>query len=652
MDVSSIVRRISDTKISICDILVSAIKNETKTIYKKGKKCTVDEIDKLHNVVGGIHAVNIGKQGQPFVKCLGNQKYFYDYPICWFRSVFYIMFLDRNFNDLLVKAVGRGSDSIPLERIRQYIIAVSHHIRSVDYDNKEHTYAFYKGMDGVEVKVDGVEGGNKKVYFTMEHFVLYLLHLLYEYNKLMFPVNSLCAYTARQYPLRFFRNVFPMLMDSKSEISYEMITVSNNTNVFKGVKDYTVHYNPKEEDSNPKEEDSNLKEEDSNLKVYRKNAKSQNPSFIILDYGTALKNLFSKTNDLALFIERNGQYYYLSSFSLASELKLSDGHILGIFNCKGRYYASEYPYNKGDNRSGILGFKDTKLIEKILLGRTNRISEGFYESLGKIRYDVNKCCRVGVYLPLELGNYNPIAFTPQEVPLLHSIITHLKSGKASANIPTAYDTFLSLLCFLNSFTITLSLYTTGIGSSQIVPASFTITVECVEGLAKCDNDTIIIDQTYTCKKDDKETVFTLTKFAKAGTGNMEFMYVNAGSHNLDDGKLPHELKDILTGLLNELNTLFNGMRISHVEMTPLKMTKKYVYMETLQNLFKMLYEKNEGGQMGGKGTGDGSRTSVRYNKKTYKVYKSKNKKKFINVKKQRVYLCDIKGKYRYLRPTV
>jgi hypothetical protein len=132
--------------------------------------------------------------------------------------------------------------------------------------------------------------------------------------------------------------------------------------------------------------------------------------------------------------------------------------------------------------------------------------------------------------------------------------------------------------------------------------------------------------------------------------NGTFTFYKLEIQNIEDIKLPRaDIGTIRTSTQqniwvecneNELEDYINTLECKCLVSAVAYSNLENIQDEFILNLFK--YIKSSPNSRGN------SKTSVTYNSKVYKLY-GQDKEKYIRVQRKKVYLADIRGKYRYLR---
>lgn len=317
-----------------------------------------------------------------------NYQYHYDYPICWFRSLPFMLMFDTRLNKLLSNKLVKLEASKNATHEYEDLIKVFEallcwadlHCNTVPQTGSglRNPLALYKVLSTAQTnarKKTNVSNSS----LTLEHVMIYLCRLLgYSMIKAGFPTR---------YQKRVFDNYLPNI----SNISVFQTQLVNNKNLVVDNIEPSTSIKPTQilpSDSKP----------DVVVVFYKKEKIGTNTD-----------------NDLAIYVKHNEQYYALTSFSITSYVDtiddlLSIGHNAPFFSCNGKIWTSEKFIAADDS----LVFGKVDFFEKVLLGYTE-IQTGITTLTTQVYkrkscpFNFNRYERTGVYLPILLD------FDPEEI---------------------------------------------------------------------------------------------------------------------------------------------------------------------------------------------------------------------------------------------
>lgn len=317
-----------------------------------------------------------------------NYQYYYDYPICWFRSLPFMLMFDTRLNKLLsnklvkLEAPNNATHEYKdlIEVFEALLCWADLHCNTVPQTGSDlrNPLALYKVLSTAQTNVRKKTNVSKSS-LTLEHVMIYLCRLLgYSMIKAGFPTR---------YQKRFVGNYLPII----STISVFQTQLVNNKNL---VVD-------------------NI-EPSTSIKTNQISPSDSKPDVLVVFYNKE-KIGTNTDNDLAIYVKHNKQYYALTSFSITSYVDtiddlLSIGHNAPFFSCNGKIWTSE----KSIAADNSLVFGDVDFFEKVLLGYTE-IQTGITTLTTQVYnrkscpFNFNRYERTGVYLPILLD------FDPEEI---------------------------------------------------------------------------------------------------------------------------------------------------------------------------------------------------------------------------------------------
>lgn len=267
----------------------------------------------VHDKIIGALESNSSVQVSP---CLKGYTYWYQFPICWFRTLPLILMLDTRLKQKLLTTLKQGSSNTNLDSLRNLIYSLLNY--------KSNSGNFY---------LVRVKNTNEVSEFTLDNIFLYMMFLLNKTNGNKFPYTTIAGGYGRRNFIRFFKHIIPEICS----LNYQIITISKNTNI---ITDLTK-------------------------------TKIEN-DILIIDYGKLIE---SCSNKLALYVICGERVYGLTSL-LITGFKIAipfQGHQFPIFNCQGRYYCPEMD----GSTIGDVNLIETLLWEEKPLIRTRSIVSPF-----------------------------------------------------------------------------------------------------------------------------------------------------------------------------------------------------------------------------------------------------------------------------------
>ena len=251
-------------------------------------------------------------------KCFGNMYYALKYPICWFRSFSFILFMDETFRNILIQGLPGSIITTPtsdkIQNLQSFILQVAHYFKT-NYKNnvegqfelQDWTKLFYLTSYRA-VNSHNVFNGQ----ITLDHVLLYFIQLLHEYKPTDFWCNVIIGGQGDVYAEKFFRLVWPQI--TKPECHQHIIRV--------------------------------VKQEKDLIYTFEANNGIHDPKIILLYYKGPLNVLNAKNRKTVLFAIHNNNVYTLSSMIMTSYLnwaviKARGGHQFGIYKCKRKFYSEK-----------------------------------------------------------------------------------------------------------------------------------------------------------------------------------------------------------------------------------------------------------------------------------------------------------------------
>lgn len=505
------------------------------------------------------------------------------YPICWFRSMVHMMFLEPMFRDVILDGFKQEArvDVGIWEDVRALMYRLANYIdRKIYMPDISDNNLYYLGY---QFKSD-LHG-----YMTFEDLVIYFMHLLNRAKSSVQPKDTITTYFGRKNILRFFREAF---YNFKGPIDYKIVSLTGNNKLVADV----VNSETRATQIVPETE----------------------PDFLVVDYGNILQNLSKKQNKLALYVKYGEEHYCLRSLMVTDYKGLSgkvfSGHQFGVFACGSRYMTMESRLETGD---GFYNFYsgDIELLES-LLTRNGVIRMGMNDE--RHHFNLNKSIRVGIYFPAYLD------FTPREVEFLQEMADR-KCTAARYIALWAY--------FVNGAVVTVGdkTYTTGCTKTKtdhVITHTFFVAPKPVQPQTNVEIKAKVVVKYHNYTYTLEYPLENPTTWA-APRKTQEYTYNVPPFENVVD-ILEQQLKGVVAGAL-----LITAVTQGEGWNAPRHSSHKSVF-----EVLAAASRKQEGG-------GAGKSTRVRYQGRTYKVRLEKaTRRRYVVVRKKKVYLKDIRGRYR------
>lgn len=299
---------------------------------EKSVSSVIDYVFKKHN-----------QSTEKQVSCFQKDYYHLSYPICWFRSIVFMIMMDETHRKMLMeknKNVLKEDD-----HVGQLIKKMIDYIENGVFTNKLSKALFY---------LDKWEKENQPYFITMDDVILYLLHLLNVSNNTNYPINTIRGHYAMNYIIYMFPSPSP---PSETSFLSSLVTFQGRLK-----KNQFIQINIPDSQGPP-----------------------EHNNRIILEYrGTWILN--APEARLGLFAKRHGKIYTLSSLIMTSHVRIKTywggSHQYCIYKCNRKFFqeTSECIIDEIDILSyALLGYELPYIMNE------------------KLHFDINKSIRTGMY---------------------------------------------------------------------------------------------------------------------------------------------------------------------------------------------------------------------------------------------------------------
>jgi hypothetical protein len=519
--------------------------------------------------------------------CYENEINLYMYPICWFRTLMYILFLQPVIRNLLMSSIKiQHEDEDKHKNIKEVFVAAFEYFKRYQSDIQRRFTSYNKIYNFTYLDIDNAENN-----INIDDLWLYIIYCFSQnFSNVMEYIH-----VAPNYPDTLIRNFFNTVVP----------------HIFPDVK---VKYCPLGDFKITKQfNNSNLvvdinTESLGSSKVAPMNTHEiLNNEILLVDYKNKI------WQKLALYVKYNNEYYCLSGLNVTDwiytfPINIS-GHVFPLYRCSDRYYSPE-----GKRVNGLLTISDIDLVERLIKGKDNAIlpsaiADMFDNKYSKLRFNPNKTImRIGIYTKDQL------TLSPQELVHLEELYNLLYKTK------TNMKRCISILSYFLS--------------------DVTFTVDNIKYMIKTDTDflkkkklkwTLTTDKTQGIKTEIKTEI------------NIEIDWTSLKALYYFEGEDKVPSNDYI-GFIQHIEKL--QMTIPET-FTTFEITNDIIRNAAHYYIFQNLIINNKlPSQRGGNMIKE--RNHIRYKKMTYKVRKDKHGTKYILFNKGKVCLKDIKGQYRYV----
>lgn len=540
-------------------------------------------------------------------QCFDNMNYVMKYPICWFRSFCFMLFLDETMRNIVIDSLTSRETSPKL--IREFMLTVAYYMKYEVSEKLATLYTriihnpsalYYLTHDFRFQKLNN----RYKQEITLEELWLLFINLLNQYDVKKFPITRIEGYYGHRYAIQFFQNVWPVLTGSKTD--FILINMTTNDQLLFPVPGGVP-----------------------------------NPKFIMLNH-----NSFWKINPTGqktvLFAKyNNGTVYTLSSMIMTTYfnwavIKERSGHQFGIYKCNRKFY-SEHRMHK---------LRERMFLEYILLDEL--LPDTIFH---KFRYDLSGSIRVCMY------TRSMFLISEQECELLQELSKILRGN-------VDYPRIFAILAYFTK-SITLNLFEVTQKEPFLLKKIFKRNRVAPEPQKPSEPKTLKLwshmyeDSTgknhlgfwlhsenglWDNKKIERTNICTIENYDILSPTDPTVL-VDTLHTNLIPPKPPQQQSPAYEKLTSKLQ---NNVAFTIETFT----ARNMIQHDLLQNLFWMLKKYVMDDPPDGAGGGSSrSKSKVIMIKKTGKKYKVYNSEKgtYIRRKNERIYLKHIKGTYVYVR---
>ena len=546
------------------------------------------------------------KEGRPPVvtnhECFGDMYYVLKYPICWFRSFSFILFMDETFRNILIQGLSNHNTSSNTQqnKLHSFILKVAQYVQygylkpqpQPQYQLSDKAKLFwltlYKSGDNITIPGQ----------ITMEQVLLYLIQLLNEYDPSVFWCDKILGGFGDVYTAAFFREVWPNI--TKPEYRQHILrVVPPNKHLIYDIK---------------------------------KDPKNPDPKFILLYFKGPVISFIANNRKTVLFAkhESNGTVYTLSSMIMTTYLtwptiKALSGHQFGIYKCKRKFY------NEDKGVGGYNVIKERQLLAYILLDELLP-DNMFYE----FKYDLSGSLRMCMY------TRSMFIISESECLLLHELSAMLRGPVDKYNI-------VRIFAILSYFTKSI---TYEIQKSNKTPGI--LNLKRFFGKNKVSPAPTKTDLKLWSHINDDNTI----GFYAHGTGVSKLQIAPPSPEILDYDILNPPSPEILVNFVNSgissKDTLTQKLTadLEHLVTFTIKAfsPRNMIQYDLLQTLLRMLnlYVNGPPPSTASGGSIKKLHKAIVMKKtgKQYKVYMD-SKGPFIKIKKEPIHLRSLKGKYTY-----
>ena len=530
---------------------------------------TPRSMQKVSNVIDYVlqqHNQSTEKQ----VTCFQKDYYHLTYPICWFRSIVFMIMMDETHRKMLMEKNKKAAVQT-LDHVGQLITKMIDYIENRVFNNKlSKAPLFY---------LDTWLKENQPYFITMDDVILYLLHLLNVSHSEHYPIDTIRG----NYAMNYIIHMFPP--PSETSFLSSLVTFQGRLK-----KNQFIQINIPDSQGPP-----------------------EHNNRIILEYrGTWILN--APEARLGLFAKRHGKIYTLSSLIMTSHVRIKTywegSHQYCIYKCNRKFFqeTSECIIDEIDILSyALLGYELPYIMNE------------------KLHFDINKSIRTGMY------TQSLFTFSVEECTLLEFLAKLIKPiritglprlcGRTSGHKVSPDGNRVNLIATLMYFTKSVTL--------EIPCAATPVTIKFWSHI-DASTDTLMMFAYYDKKILDIGAIPQISV--------MQPLAIQQAMYTALD-KIPDETKKLVFGQVEQF--LQSGRIMSMI-------ARNVMQYDTLKTMFTVAFNKRDAAPAASGGGGKKSHIVMRKNGKRYKVRaNTTTKEKYIMSGQQRVYLHDIKGRYKY-----
>lgn len=536
-------------------------------------------VTNLKPTIRPVHVSNI---------CFDKQLYMMKYPICWFRSFCFMLFMDSTVRNILLNVF----KDIKFDES--------------DTDSEKLVGAFISDMaayieNGVHVKQlmgqndeEWYTSPNKSMYYlsmtkgyTLEHAWLLFMSLLNHLDSRLFYVSTIKGGWGDLYAHHFFHWVLPTYTENNQKLHLYK-RMSKHDNIV--------------------------------LPLEKNSRDPRNVEMILIHNDMRFYRINPVGEQTLLFVTYNDKVYTLSSMIMTNIIKLgksmNGAHQFSIYRCNKQFYSESY--NKS---SHIYSIEERPFIEYILFKQL--LPDNVFNSF---MYDLQGSIRLTMYTPTLF----PVS--KEECELLYEFANIVKAKHKPSLIAEIFSCTrhtvdinegIRMLAILGYFTasIQVDIYpaaTRNATKNRVAPLQVPLNLWNIH------------------KWTENKYVFR--------------MNLDPKEHICSAEGDPKQIVDAMYKILltSQSTILAPGSTLKVKSFFP----RNVMQYSLLTNMFKMLNMHDPSSDVPPEGGGivvKKEYTHIRLlkNQKVYKVRYDKHKKRYINVNKSKVYLANIKGSYRY-----
>jgi hypothetical protein len=527
------------------------------------------------------------------ISCFQKSYYNLMYPVCWFRSIVFMIMMDETHRKMLMekeKEKEKKKEGSLQQHVDQLIIEMIDYIETGILKNPLMTLD--KMPNGL-FYLDQWTLGDQIYCITMDDVILYLLHLLNDSDYTQYPVNTIRGNYAMNYIIHMFP---PPPSPSPSPPSETRFLSSLVTCQGRLKQNQFIQINVPDSQSPPE------------------------TNRIILEYRSTWF-LNAPEARLGLFAKLHGKVYTLSSLIMTSHISIKTywegAHEYCIYKCNRKFF----------QETSTSTIDEVDILSYALLGY-----ELPYIMNKKLHFDINKSIRTGMY------TQSLFTFSVEECTLVEFLAKLIKPirikglpglcGITSGNrvAPSSLGNKANLIATLMYFTKSVTLFGLSCPDS-------TFTIKFWSHI-NASTDTLMMLAYYDNKIVDIGSIPGISALQPLTIQQEMFARLNA---------LPSsESNNLKSEIFKKVENFLQTGKITSM------IARNVMQYDTLTSMFTVAFNKRDAALPASGGGGTKSHIVMRKNGKRYKVRaNTTTQEKYIMSGQQRVYLHDIKGRYKY-----
>lgn len=338
----------------------------------KSRQSLLDEIKKIYNMIIIKHFTPLSMDKTSMVtesSCFHGYLYQLMYPICWFRSFAFMLFMNPSMRDILLHNLNYTPDYKWLDAdtvlkdkpyteqlITDYLLNMISYVQKgvfrkrrpekvEDYDPGT-IYSisanYYKGLHYISKAIEctaAAEDGTGGRYIVFDDVLLLFMALLNDYDPIAFWVSNVNGGFGDSYCVNFCNKVLPGIVKDKNPL-HILHTMGRNEDIIINIKPKKCH--------------------------------PANVQFVLVHNKLSVSSVAfnPRGQQTCFFVRHNGHVYSLSSMIMTTIFNWHTirncGHQFCIFRCNGKFF-SEYKNRSTDVLPYII--HERKIIEYVLLNQ-------------------------------------------------------------------------------------------------------------------------------------------------------------------------------------------------------------------------------------------------------------------------------------------